>query len=56
MAKIGNIDVGDFPLLLAPMEDVSDRLFALCVKNKVQMWCIPSLFQAKGSFAMRQKV
>ncbi len=31
MAKIGNIDVGEFPLLLAPMEDVSDPPFrALC--------------------------
>jgi tRNA-dihydrouridine synthase B len=31
MAKIGTIDVGDFPLLLAPMEDVSDPPFrALC--------------------------
>ncbi|SHE84161.1 tRNA-U20-dihydrouridine synthase [Psychroflexus salarius] len=31
MAKIGPIDVGDFPLLLAPMEDVSDPPFrALC--------------------------
>ncbi len=31
MAKIGNIDVGPFPLLLAPMEDVSDPPFrALC--------------------------
>ena len=29
--KIGNIDVGDFPLLLAPMEDVSDPPFrAIC--------------------------
>lgn len=29
--KIGNIEVGDFPLLLAPMEDVSDPPFrALC--------------------------
>ena len=29
--KIGNIDLGDFPLLLAPMEDVSDPPFrALC--------------------------
>lgn len=33
MAKIGNIDIGDFPLLLAPMEDVSDPPFrALCKK------------------------
>ncbi len=31
MSKIGNINVGDFPLLLAPMEDVSDPPFrALC--------------------------
>ena len=31
--KIGNIDIGDFPLLLAPMEDVSDPPFrALCKK------------------------
>ena len=31
MAKIDTIDVGDFPLLLAPMEDVSDPPFrALC--------------------------
>ena len=31
MVKIGAIDVGDFPLLLAPMEDVSDPPFrALC--------------------------
>lgn len=31
MAKIGDINVGDFPLLLAPMEDVSDPPFrALC--------------------------
>jgi hypothetical protein len=31
LAKIGNIELGDFPLLLAPMEDVSDPPFrALC--------------------------
>lgn len=34
MAKIGDIDVGDFPLLLAPMEDVSDPPFrAVCKEN-----------------------
>jgi len=33
LAKIGNIELGDFPLLLAPMEDVSDPPFrALCKK------------------------
>ena len=32
--KIGNIDIGEFPLLLAPMEDVSDPPFrALCKKH-----------------------
>ena len=32
--KIGNIDVGNFPLLLAPMEDVSDPPFrALCKQH-----------------------
>ena len=31
--KIGNIDAGEFPLLLAPMEDVSDPPFrAVCKK------------------------
>jgi tRNA-dihydrouridine synthase B len=34
MVKIGNIQLGDFPLLLAPMEDVSDPPFrAVCKKN-----------------------
>ena len=34
MAKIGDIELGSFPLLLAPMEDVSDPPFrALCKEN-----------------------
>src|SRR5690554_2997741 len=34
MAKIRDIEIGDFPLLLAPMEDVSDPPFrALCKQN-----------------------
>lgn len=34
MVKIDNIEVGEFPLLLAPMEDVSDPPFrALCKEN-----------------------
>ena len=34
MVKIGNIEVADFPLLLAPMEDVSDPPFrAVCKEN-----------------------
>lgn len=34
MVKIGNIELGNFPLLLAPMEDVSDPPFrAVCKEN-----------------------
>ena len=34
MVKIGDIKLGSFPLLLAPMEDVSDPPFrALCKEN-----------------------
>lgn len=34
MVKIGNLELGDFPLLLAPMEDVSDPPFrAVCKQN-----------------------
>ena len=34
MVKIGNIELGDFPLLLAPMEDVSDPPFRyVCKEN-----------------------
>ena len=34
LVKIGNIELGGFPLLLAPMEDVSDPPFrALCKEN-----------------------
>lgn len=38
MTKISNIDLGKFPLLLAPMEDVSDPPFrALCKQNGADM-------------------
>lgn len=38
MVKIGNIELGDFPLLLAPMEDVSDPPFrAVCKENGVDV-------------------
>lgn len=33
MVKIGNIEVGEFPLLLAPMEDVSDPPFRFVCKQ-----------------------
>lgn len=38
MVKIGNIELGEFPLLLAPMEDVSDPPFrALCKQQGCDM-------------------
>ncbi len=38
MVKIGDIELGEFPLLLAPMEDVSDPPFrALCKKHGADM-------------------
>ena len=38
MVKIGNVELSDFPLLLAPMEDVSDPPFrALCKKEGCDM-------------------
>lgn len=38
MVKIGNIELGEFPLLLAPMEDVSDPPFrAVCKDNDVDL-------------------
>ena len=38
MVKIGNVDLGEFPLLLAPMEDVSDPPFrALCKQYGADM-------------------
>lgn len=33
MAKIANIELGEFPLLLAPMEDVSDPPFRILCKK-----------------------
>lgn len=38
MVKIGNVEIGEFPLLLAPMEDVSDPPFrALCKARGADM-------------------
>lgn len=38
MVKIGDVNLGEFPLLLAPMEDISDPPFrAVCKANGVDM-------------------
>lgn len=34
MVRIGNLEIGEFPLLLAPMEDVSDPPFRAVCKDK----------------------
>lgn len=34
--KIGDLDIGDRPLLLAPMEDVTDLSFRYVCKNSGQ--------------------
>lgn len=43
--KIRNIDLGEKPVLLAPMEDVTDPAFRLMCKSSEPIWYIPSLFQ-----------
>ncbi len=53
--KIGSIDLGDFPLLLAPMEDVSDPPFrAVCKKNGADLM-FTEFISAEGLIRDAQK-
>lgn len=48
LVKIGDIALGEFPLLLAPMEDVSDPPFRYVCKQQGPTLCIPSLLAVRG--------
>ena len=55
MAKIGDIDVGEFPLLLAPMEDVSDPPFRALCKEQGADVVYTEFISAKGLFVTPPK-
>lgn len=42
--KVAGIEVGDRPLILAPMEDVTILLSGNFVRNMVRIGCILSLY------------
>ena len=44
--KIAHIDLGKYPILLAPMEDVTDPAFRLMCKKFGADMVSPSLYQA----------
>jgi tRNA-dihydrouridine synthase B len=60
LVKIGNIDLGEFPLLLAPMEDVSDPPFRqVCKENGADMMYtefVSSEGLIRDAFKSRQKL
>src|SRR5277367_3343719 len=60
MVKIGNIELGEFPLLLAPMEDVSDPPFrAVCKTYGADLTYtefISSESLVKGAIRSRRKL
>lgn len=44
--KISHIDLGEHPILLAPMEDVTDPAFRLMCKKFELTWYILNLYRA----------
>lgn len=56
MVKIGNVSLGEFPLLLAPMEDVSDPPFRrLCKMHGADM-LYSEFISSEGLIVMPLKV
>lgn len=55
MVRIGNVELGEFPLLLAPMEDVSDPPFrAVCKENGADLM-FTEFISAEGLIRDAQK-
>lgn len=55
MVKIGNINLGEFPLLLAPMEDVSDPPFRAVCKEKGADMMYTEFIAAEGLIRQAEK-
>ncbi len=55
MVKIGNIELGEFPLLLAPMEDVSDPPFRAVCKEQGADMMYTEFIAAEGLIRDAQK-
>lgn len=55
MTQIGNIELGDFPLLLAPMEDVSDPPFRAVCKELGADLMYTEFISAEGLIRSAQK-
>lgn len=55
MAKIGNIDLGKFPIILAPMEDVSDPPFRVLCKEQGADLVFSEFISAEGLIRNAQK-
>ena len=55
MVKIGNIELGNFPLLLAPMEDVSDPPFRAVCKNNGADLVYTEFISSEGLIRHAQK-
>ena len=59
MVKIDNIELGEFPLLLAPMEDVSDPPFRFVCKKHgadLSLDCHLGVLKEDGVFIARPKI